>query len=167
MDLTEMSFRYMLETAISVGGGVTAVGGVAIWLFREKVAKWVMEQVVLSSRVGAWVDARVVAAIEETAPAVIDTRIAERFGSTTNGWDDWRREKDARDRSQEDRLGKLESAIEMIALVAKGQDETVRRTTQVLEAVNTKLNDHGESLAKQGATLEIIAATMDRRNRPR
>ena len=41
MDATLMSLRAMAETAASVGVGVSVVGGAAIWLFREKIAKWV------------------------------------------------------------------------------------------------------------------------------
>ncbi len=40
-----MNWRAMLETATSVGLGVSTVGGMLLWLFKEKI--------------GAWVDARV------------------------------------------------------------------------------------------------------------
>lgn len=40
-DLTVMSLRAMLETAVSVGVGVATVGGFGVWLFREKIGVWV------------------------------------------------------------------------------------------------------------------------------
>lgn len=45
VDLTLMSLRAMTETALSVGAGVTTVGGAILWLFREKISRWVKAQI--------------------------------------------------------------------------------------------------------------------------
>lgn len=44
-DLLMTPVRAMIETAVSVGVGVSTVGGMALWFLREKIGAWVDERV--------------------------------------------------------------------------------------------------------------------------
>lgn len=64
-ELTVNSLRALLETSASVGIGVSTVGGIVLWLFREKI--------------GAWVDARVTTETDAHAERLdaLEDRMAE------------------------------------------------------------------------------------------
>ena len=148
------------------GAAGTVLGGVA-WMLREKIARVVIVAVVESSRVAAWVDARVAKVLEDKADGVIDARIKERFGSTKPDWDAWRDRKDERDRATEVRVGKVESAMEVMAKVAESLKENGDRTTKAVEAIAKEVTEQGKTLAANGATLELIATTIERRSAQR
>lgn len=156
-------FGSPLQLLLLVGGAFgaagTVLGGVA-WLLREKIARAVIIAVVESAHVAAWVDARVAKVLEEKADAVIDARIAERFGSTMTGWDDWREEKDETDRALEARLAETESAVQVMAKVAESLNENVKRLTTAVQAVSDKAGTQGEHIAGMKGTLEFIARNL-------
>jgi hypothetical protein len=113
--------RGMLETAVSVGAGVSVVGGAVLWLLREKIRTWVVGCVKDSADVGVWVDRRISGTRENDAL--------------------WRKE-------IEDRMGEQEKLGERISQSMEYQAATLDRLTRVLERVELKQNETAELVGR-------------------
>lgn len=140
-DLTLMSLRAMLETAVSVGVGVTAVGSATAWLFRSKIKELLNGWLIRSLGGDPEKD--------ESVREALDRRIDGRVQSTLD--------------DLEDRMAEQEKASQLMAQVAHSIDENVRRLTVSIEKIGEAVVEQGKDIAKQGATVEMIAATMERR----
>lgn len=85
-DLLMTPLRAMLETAVSVGVGVSTVGGMVLWLFREKIGKWVDDRIEAKTAPDA---GRIDALEERMAKAEEDARsIAQSLENTSKNFEE-------------------------------------------------------------------------------